>query len=188
MKVLLFLILITFYTETGFTDEKKWPEMSLFHLDEAWKNEESVEFRFDQLAGKPALLIMAYTSCQHTCPIIISKVLKIWDDISENQKNQIHLVLVSFDSERDTPENLKKYKKKRGLSDQWILLNGDAKKVRKLAVTLGVSYKPDGQGDFSHSNVISLIDKKGIVVNQIMDLGKPTEPLTKKLKEILNSF
>lgn len=186
MKSLLTLILFVSFADLGFSGEiNNWPEMSLFHLNDVWKNENSSDYQLKQMEGKPTLLIMAYTSCQHTCPMIISKTQKIWDQVPKSEKNKVQLILVSFDPKGDTPENLKKYKNKRKLGDEWTFLTGDTSKVRKLAAVLGINYKPDGKGDFSHSNVISLIDKNGVVVDQITNLGMPVESLSKKLNQLI---
>ena len=75
-------------------------------------------------------------------------------------------VLVSFDTVRDTTEVLAKYRAQRALDGQWIVLRGDDDAVRELAALLGVKYKQEADGMFSHSNVITLLNREGEIVHQ----------------------
>lgn len=58
--------------------------------------------------------------------------------------------------------------------------------ARQLAVVLGISYKNIGEGDFSHSNVITLVDPKGEILASISSLNSSSEPLTKALEAALS--
>ena len=82
---------------------------------------------------------------------------------------------------------MKKYQTERKLNpDQWKFLAAETDDdARKLAVTLGISYKDIGDGDFSHSNMITLLDPKGNVLASINSLNASTEPLVKGLQDSL---
>jgi protein SCO1/2 len=44
-------------------------------------------------------------------------------------------------------------------------------------MVLGIRYKRDARGDFDHSNVISVLDREGVIRHQQLGLGQdPTEP------------
>ena len=44
-----------------------------------------------------------------------------------------------------------------------------------LAAVLGVRFKPDGRGDFSHSNLITVLDAEGVVRHQQVGIGRNRE-------------
>ena len=83
----------------------------------------------------------------------------------------VNFLLVSFDVTRDTPERLKYFATKSGLNKNWTLLHGDEDAVRTLSVLLNVQYEKDADGNFSHSNIISVLDKQGRLQFQKEGLG-----------------
>jgi protein SCO1/2 len=65
------------------------------------------------------------------------------------------------------------------------LLHGSENAVRTLSVLLNVQFQKDAEGNFSHSNVISVLDKKGDLVFQKEGLdADPTEIIT-TIKQML---
>ena len=163
----------------------KVPEMSLFHIDSEWKDQNSKPFHMKDMSGQVALISMVYTSCEHTCPMIVAKLNAIKKKLPKNQKNKLKFLLFSFDSEGDTPEVLKKYKAKQGLDNNWTLLNANESTIRELAAVIGVNYKKEQDGQFSHSNVISVLGKSGLIVSQIDELNKSTDDLVKAINKEL---
>ena len=103
----------------------------------------------------------------------------------------VKFVLASFDHKKDTPENLNDYMTKRKLSkDLWTFLSpSNEAAARELSVVLGISFKNIGDGDFSHSNVITLLDEEGVPVpgatidSLSADSNVFTEALAKKAEK-----
>jgi protein SCO1/2 len=81
-------------------------------------------------------------------------------------RERTRFVLVSFDTVRDTPAVLRAYRERMGLDAAWTLLHGDAGAVQELAMVLGVKYKEDARGQFSHSNLITVLDAAGEIAHQ----------------------
>jgi protein SCO1 len=99
---------------------------------------------------------------------------------------RMKFALFSFDPAVDTPARLKAYADERGLDpDRWTLFHGDDDAARELAATLGVSYRPDGQGGFDHSAVISLIDANGEIVFQQRGTEASSDELLAKLDGLI---
>ena len=93
---------------------------------------------------------------------------------------------MTFDTERDTPEVLNAYRNARNLSgDQWTLLHGRPEDVRELALVLGVKYRKDASGQFSHSNFITLLDADGEITYQQTSLDNSADELSKHLAQLL---
>lgn len=57
------------------------------------------------------------------------------------------------------------------LSKDWILLHGNDDLVRTLTALLNVQYEKDADGNFSHSNLVSVLDKDGVLQFQKEGLG-----------------
>ena len=89
------------------------------------------------------------------------------ENIADSLKGQkVNFVLVSFDTKRDNPTRLKLFAHEMGLNTNWILLHGSEETVRTLSVLLHVQYEEDAEGNFSHSNLISVLDKYGVLQYQ----------------------
>jgi protein SCO1/2 len=48
----------------------------------------------------------------------------------------------------------------------WVLLRGAPGDIRELAALLGVSYKQDAIGQFSHTNLITILNPEGEIIHQ----------------------
>lgn len=137
------------------------------------------------LRGRPQVVAMFFASCQFTCPLTVSDLQRIEAALPDNLRTNVGFTLVSFDSTRDTPAMLKTYRAKRGLSSQnWTLLRGEPDDVRELAALLGVIYKQDANGNFAHSNVITLLNAEGEIIFQQPGINLPADEIVAKLKAI----
>ena len=82
------------------------------------------------------------------------------------------------------PEALKKFASARDLDpSRWRLYHGDRAAVRELAMVLGIRYKKDARGDFDHSNVISILDREGVIRHQQVGLGQEPDGVRKPARE-----
>lgn len=171
-------ILIFLFTFNSFACAD-FPDDSIYQLDSQWKTQHADPFNLYELAGKKVVLGMTYTSCQHTCPTIVSNMQAIERKMPGDQ-SEVLFVLVSLMPETDTPELLNAYAIKRDLKN-WLLLSGDNDNVRDLAMVLNVKYKKVSESEVAHSNLITLLDEKGRVVKRIEGLKMDAEMVTRYL-------
>jgi protein SCO1/2 len=150
------------------------PGDSIYQLDSQWTDQNNRELNITDFAGKKVVLSMTYTSCQHTCPTIVSNMQAIEKALDKTQRDQVAFVLVSLLPVTDTPAAMKAYEKKRGL-EGWSLLSGSDADVRSLAMALNIRYKPTGIGEVSHSNLINIIGPEGSL--QFAVSGVSDEPV-----------
>ena len=143
-----------------------YPGDSVFLLESEWHTQDSKKVYLRDLAGKKLVLSMTYTSCQHTCPTIVSNMQAIEKTLSKADRDRVRFVLVSLMPQSDTPEVLKIYANKRGLKG-WTLLSGNDDDVRMLAMVLDVKYKAVGDNEIAHSNLITILDDQGRIEQQI---------------------
>jgi protein SCO1/2 len=161
---------------------------SLFQLESKWTNQDGKRIKLGDLQGKPTVLAMMYTACQGACPILTSDMQRIEKSVPSHVRQTIQFVIVSFDSERDTPQRLAKFAEKHQMNKKnWTLLTGSQNDVRELAAVLGIKYKKDDSGNFSHSNVITILDPKGLIQHQQVGLQQDPGPSIKVISEKLGS-
>lgn len=161
---------------------------SLYDLKSVWLDTQNKEVSLSIHKGSYVLISMVYTGCAHSCPMTISKIQNIEKDFSKAGFENIKIILASFDVKNDRPKKLKKYQLNRKLDlKQWSFLSAKSEaEARELAVVLGINYKSIGGGEFSHSNVISLLDQNGKIIGSIDSLSASSDGLIKGLKESIN--
>src|SRR5690606_12679619 len=166
------------------TSTADYKNESLYQLDGTWLDQDSNTFKMQELEGKIPLVAMVFTSCAYACPRMVADIQNIEQQVPKEKAGDMKYVLISFDVERDYPERLSKFAKDMELDDQWILLHGNEEDVRELSMILGVSYKKMPDGNFAHSNQITLLNRKGEMVEQVEGLGTDPKPIVEKIKEL----
>lgn len=96
---------------------------------------------------------------------------RIEQALPANLKGKVQFALFSFDPKNDTPDALKAYAKLHGLDlSVWTLLTSNKDAVRQLAAVLGIRYKQDVKGEYSHSNVVTVLNSAGEILYQQVGL------------------
>lgn len=157
---------------------------SIYQLDGSWLDQDSNEFRLEDLEGKIPIVAMVFTSCAYACPRMVADIQNIEKQVPADKQKEMRYVLISFDTERDTPDKLSDFAEEMELDEQWILLNGNESDVREISMLLGVSYKKMPDGNFGHSNQITLLNRKGEIVEQVEGLGSDPSNIVEKIKEL----
>src|SRR5687768_2572601 len=72
---------------------------------------EEKPFALDKLRGKAVLVAFFFTTCNGACPATTHRLSKIQEELGKHPalKNQVHLLSVTLDPERDTAERLRGY-------------------------------------------------------------------------------
>ena len=148
------------------TEAKSLSE-SIFVLDSKWQNQEGQELQLKDLKGKNLVVVMIFTSCTTACPILVADMRSVASKIDPKKLKETTMLLVSIDPENDTPEVLKAYAKQNNMyGEPWLFIRSDKESVRELANVLAVKYKKISPIVFSHSNIISVFNKNGEMVDQ----------------------
>lgn len=156
------------------------PSESIFMLNDTFQTQHNTNFQLSSLKGKPTVIGMIFTNCTYACPRLTADIKNISKNLRD-KKDKVNFVLISFDTERDNPERLGKFAKEMGLDADWILLHGSEQTVRTLSVLLNVQFEKDAEGNFSHSNLVSVLDNKGVLKYQ-------KEGLEAEHKETINTL
>ena len=155
-------------------------DASLYQLHEKLLSQDGKAIDLDLYRGKPVLVTMFYASCPATCPLIIDTLRAVERKLDEPKRNQLRVLLVSIDPERDTPAALRKLADERHIdTSRWTLAHADAAAVRRIAAALSIQYRKLPDGQFSHSAIISALAVDGKIVAQSAELGHADPELLK---------
>ena len=67
------------------------------------------QFRLSDLRGNIVLVFFGYTSCPDVCPITLGQLKQVVDKLGENDAQNVKVLFVTVDPERDTAEAMQKY-------------------------------------------------------------------------------
>ena len=163
-------------------------DLSIYQLQSNWRDDTNAIRSIADLRGKPVVVLMIYTSCQYVCPVLVADAKRIEAALDANKRDLVTFALFSFDPARDTPDKLADYRRKRHLAaDNWVLFTASDDEVLELAAVLGVRFKPDGRGDFQHSNLITVLDADGVIRHRQAGMGQQREETIRVLKDLLGS-
>lgn len=119
--------------------------------------------QLSEFRGKWTFLYFGYTFCPDACPLTLSKLTNVMKALPE-EADQIQVVMVSVDPERDTPELLDTYVGY--FNDTFIGITGDKADIDALGEPFGIYYEK-GEGSEAtgylviHSTRFYLIDPEG---------------------------
>lgn len=141
-------------------------DKSLYQLNSAWTNDAGNSVALTTLRGRPVLIAMFFASCEYACPVLVNDLKRLEAALPEDIRGNVQLVLVSFDTKRDTPPALRAFRERMSLGPNWTLLTSTPSSVQELAMLLGVKFKQDTRGQFAHSNLITVLNAEGEIVHQ----------------------
>ncbi|TDL51116.1 SCO family protein [Paenibacillus dendritiformis] len=137
--------------------DKKAPDFSMQNVDGS-------TVTLADTNGKVRLFYFYFTNCPDVCPPTtyrLSEVQKLLQD-KGMFGTDASIVSISFDPERDTLEEIKKWSQKYNADySGWYFLRGKEEDVAKMMPEFGSSVFKDEDGNFTHLNVITLVDQDG---------------------------
>jgi protein SCO1/2 len=166
------------------TQKEVLPETSIYQFDHTWKNQYEQSFQLADLKGNPVVITMIFTHCEYACPMMVNDLKKVEKEFTKKHED-VKFVLISFDHIRDTPERLLEYAKAQNLSDNWILLHGDAEQVKEISLVLDISYEQMESGAFAHANKKLVLDEDGTIVFSMDGLQTKPKPVVEAVNKVL---
>ena len=163
------------------------PSDSLYQLKLELTNQDGRELPLNSWQGQPVLVSMFYTSCEFVCPMLIEGIQATQAKLSATEREQVHVLMVSFDPARDTVTVLKQQTDQRQLdTKQWAMARTNPASARKLASALGIQYRALKNGDFNHTTAIILLDKDGRVRGRTTQLATADPKFVQLVKATLH--
>lgn len=138
---------------------------SVYHSipDFSFVNQDGDTLTQQDVAGKIYVADFFFSTCPTICPLMKTQMLRIHEKYKDN--DSLVILSHSINPRYDTPEVLKLYKEKLGVtSSQWQFLTGAQTDVYKLAQNSYLTSALEDssaveEGGFIHSGAFVLIDK-----------------------------
>jgi protein SCO1/2 len=160
------------------------PGTSLYQLPATLETAEGATLKLSELRGQPLIVTMFYSHCTSVCPLLTAQLQRLIAELSPAERQQIRVLMVSFDSVRDTPEELKAFKSEHRIEDSnWFVSRASAADVRSLAAALGIRYRELPDHSFNHSALISVADRGGTVRARTSELTGPDAPFIQAVRK-----
>lgn len=126
-----------------------------------------------------------YGSCKTVCPRLIYNLTELKAALPADQQERVAFAAITFDPERDSAERLKSLAQSHDFTAaNQYLLRGDGDTTATATRVFGFDFKPDGQGDFRHSNLLAVMDGQGRVVRHFYGL----EPNLERVAHVIGQL
>jgi len=145
---------------------------SAVDLNAVLRDEAGKHVTLRQYVDKPAILMFNYFRCPGICPVLISNMVGVVNQMQVEPGKDYRLIAVSFDP-TDTPQ-LAAEKKANYLNqmrrpfspDDWHFLTGDAANTKAVADSAGFKYQLKGDM-YAHPGAIMVLTPKGTLSRYI---------------------
>ncbi len=138
-------------------------------------NQDSLLISDKDYIGKVYVAEFFFTSCPSICPIMTENLVALQNHFKDEPDFGVASFTITPDF--DTPEVLKQYAEKYGITDMdWHLLTGNKEAVYDLAnrgFNIFAAEMPDAPGGFEHSGLFALIDRQGYLRSRLDKFGNP---------------
>jgi protein SCO1/2 len=132
------------------------------------------ELRMPELKGKVVLVSFIFTTCNGTCPATTHRMSLVQRELTSRglfKNSQVHLLSITLDPVRDTPDVLRGYMQLYDAApDHWSFLSGPKGDVEKAIEAWGMWARPAPNGQLDHPSRIFLVDAQGRI-REIYNLG-----------------
>jgi protein SCO1 len=136
--------------------------------------------------GKIVLLYFGYTFCPDICPGTLANVAQALRNIGPKAED-VQLIMVSLDPERDTPEKLAEYM--RHFHPSFIGMTGTKEQLDEVASLYGIYYQKAEGSDatgylIDHTATLLVLDREGYL-KLVFPFGVTADDIADDLKYML---
>jgi protein SCO1/2 len=111
--------------------------------------------------GSAVMLFFGFTQCPSACPTELARSAEVMRQLGA-QASKVHMLFVTIDPERDTPELMRNYV--HAFDPNFVGLHGDVESTRATAQRFKAFYQKVPQGDsytMDHSTFTYIFDPQG---------------------------
>jgi protein SCO1/2 len=129
-------------------------------------------FKLSSLQGQPVLVFFGFAHCPDVCPAALQKLMAVRKS-SPREMNDVRVVMISVDGDRDTPEAMRAYLG--AFSPDFIGLTGPVADVREIARGFSASFfkdppkVPGGDYRIEHTSRLYALDRQGRLRAELYD-------------------
>lgn len=122
-------------------------------------------FQSSVFRGRIVVLVFGFTACPDACPGTLARLARAVD-LLERAAEDVEVVLITVDPERDTPERTAEYAA--AFNPRFAGLSGTASQVARVASSFGIFHERAHHGDDSdylvdHTTTVTVLDRRGDV-------------------------
>jgi protein SCO1/2 len=143
----------------------------------------------DAFLGRPTAVFFGYTHCPDICPITMGKLRMAIGQMPEDLRDDVQVLFVSVDPERDDPKRLTDYTASFG--PQFTGLTSDEATLRDLTKRYRATFSyeaPDEDGDYlvSHPSAVYVFDAQG-KARLLMRNDDPAQAIAQDFRRLVES-
>lgn len=120
-------------------------------------------FTKQRLQGRWSILFFAFSNCPDVCPTTLATLSKLYAELEEDEREDLQVIMVSLDPERDTVARLSEYVPY--FNPEFVGVTGFEPQIRRMALELNVAFsKVPLEGSnytIDHSTQLILINPRG---------------------------
>ena len=136
--------------------------------------------------GKIVLIYFGYTFCPDICPGTLGNVAQALRDMGA-QADDVQLIMVSLDPERDTPEKLAEYMGH--FHPSFVGVTGSKEKLDEVASLYGIFYQKAEGSDatgylIDHTATLMVLDREGYL-KLVFPFGVTSQEIADDLKYMI---
>ena len=135
-----------------FEPAREAPDFSL-------RGSDAAELRLSRYRGKLVILAFGFSSCSDVCPVTLAVLAEARKKLGAEARD-LQVLYITVDPERDDAKRLRDYLA--AFDPTFIGGTGEPEQLAAVRDSYGVFAKArEGEGGFSHSSYIYLIDREG---------------------------
>lgn len=125
-------------------------------VPQAWFIDERGDtLTLSHLAGKPLIVSPVFTTCPRVCPAITSGLAEALDGLGGCGQT-FNVLTLSFDPD-DSPEDLRAYRQRTAMPEEWILGTGVEAQVQPVMDAIDFRFDTLPGGGFVHANAVAFL-------------------------------
>jgi protein SCO1/2 len=137
--------------------------------------QDGAEVALGQFRGKVVAVTFIFASCSATCPILTAKMATVQDRLGADFGSRIIFLSITVDPEHDSPDVLGRYAQNFGANPTgWKFLTGSPDTIQAIERRYGVFASRVPGPDVDHSNLITVVDRHGMM--RVQYLGVRFDP------------
>lgn len=131
-------------------------------------NQDGHAVSLSHFKGRVVLVTAVYSTCTTTCPMMLTKVRTVLDELTPAERDDMAVVAFSLNPETDTRELRAMTAKIYGMKSQFHFVNGVPSEMNALLDKLSVARTRDAKsGEIMHSNLFFLLDREGRIAYRL---------------------
>jgi cytochrome oxidase Cu insertion factor (SCO1/SenC/PrrC family) len=131
-------------------------------------NQDGHAVSLSHFKGRVVLVTAVYSTCTTTCPMMLTKVRTVLDELTPAERDGMAVIAFSLNPESDTRELRAMTAKMYGIKTQFHFVNGIPSEMNALLDKLNIARTRDEKsGQIMHSNLFFLLDREGRIAYRL---------------------